>query len=232
MLNGSMQVASPIIVERVNENSPASQAGIVAGDALVAVGSTSVETYTDFVLAIAASDLTEMVSLTVERQGEAVETEVFFPNTLSPQLGVVLVGEYVRYGPLEAVPKSFTAAISMIALQSEAMFHLFTGEASTAGVSGPIGIFSIGASAAGSGAGSFVSFLALITVALGLFNLLPVPVLDGGHLIFATYKMLTGKNVSAQMQHRLMVLGMALLLTLIVFASFQDISRLFTKSSP
>jgi regulator of sigma E protease len=186
-----------------------------------------VVSYTDFVIALTECDLASPIPISINRAGESVETMLSFANSAQPQLGVVLLGKELELSPTEAVGAAVEQTIEMVKLQGTGMAMLISGQASTSGVSGPVGIFSIGTSAAGNGAGAFFHFLAVITVALGLFNLLPIPMLDGGHLVFSTFKIFTGKNVSARVQTAFIFAGLALLLTFVLLATLQDIGRLF-----
>lgn len=226
LVNGEMSLQEPITFEQVQQNSPAHLAGILPGDQLVAVNQKPVSSYNDFVIALTGADLSSPVPFTVQRGDSQVPLEVSFPDSRRPILGVALAGEVIEYSPTEAISAAVDRSIEMTVLQAQGMYMLFTGQASTSAVSGPVGIFSIGSEAAGAGMGAFLQFLALLTVALGLFNLLPIPVLDGGHLVFASYKIITGKNVSASVQMTLLLIGMALLLTLVVLASYQDVTNI------
>lgn len=221
--DGVYELNEPLTISQVAEESPAAAAGFQAGDKIIGFNGNSVETYNDFVLALSSSNLSEPISVTIQRENELVNTTISFPDSRKPHMGIGLEGTQVSYSPSEALQAATQRTIDMIYLQGAGMISLFTGNASTDSVSGPVGIFSLGSSAAGQGVGTFCSFLGLITIALGLFNLLPIPMLDGGHLIFATYKIVTGKNVPARVQTTLILLGFALLMTFVALATFQDI---------
>lgn len=223
VVDGTIEFKQPLTISAVAEESPAAAAGFEAGDALIGFNGQPVSSYNDFVLAMSSSNLSEPIPVTVKRDGELINTTLSFPDSRQPRMGIGLEYTEVEYTPGEALQAATQKTADMIYLQAAGMYSLFTGKASTDSVSGPVGIFSIGSSAAGQGFGSFCTFLGLITVALGLFNLLPIPMLDGGHLIFATWKIVTGKNVPARVQTTLIFIGFVLMMTLVVLASYQDV---------
>ncbi|VEH68516.1 zinc metalloprotease [Rodentibacter pneumotropicus] len=132
----------------------------------------------------------------------------------------------LKYGILDALSKGVEKTAQLSWLTVKVMGKLFTGDLSLNNLSGPISI------AKGAGASSsvgwvyFLSFMALISVNLGIMNLFPLPVLDGGHLVFLAAEGIKGKPVSEQVQHLSYRIGAALLLTLMVFALFNDFLRL------
>jgi regulator of sigma E protease len=104
---------------------------------------------------------------------------------------------------------------------------MLIGEASLKNLSGPITIADYAGQSAESGAASFIAFLALVSISLGVLNLLPVPLLDGGHLLYYFVEFLTGKPVSERIQEIGQRIGIGLLGMLMFFALFNDLQRLF-----
>ena len=104
---------------------------------------------------------------------------------------------------------------------------LLTGQASLSHISGPITIADVAGKTAAIGLQSYVEFLALVSVSLGILNLLPIPVLDGGHLLYYAFEWLRGKPVSERAQQIGLRLGIAMMLMLMFVAFFNDITRLF-----
>ena len=103
------------------------------------------------------------------------------------------------------------------------LWHMITGAISTCNISGPIGIAETSGAMASQGAQSFVWFIAVLSTAVGLLNLFPIPALDGGHLVFYAYEAVAGKPPSDLALRILMAIGLSLILTLMVFALFNDI---------
>lgn len=103
------------------------------------------------------------------------------------------------------------------------LYHMIAGEISSCNLSGPIGIAETSGAAASQGVDSFIWFIAVLSAAVGLMNLFPVPVLDGGHLVFFAYEAIAGKPPSDRALRALMAGGLALILSLMVFALTNDL---------
>jgi regulator of sigma E protease len=118
-----------------------------------------------------------------------------------------------------------TGEISFITIKS--FVGILVGDISSKNLGGPISIAQFAATSADRGLISFISFLAVISISLGILNLLPIPVLDGGHLIMYFFEWLRGKPLSEQVQLQGQKIGLVLLLTLMLFAFYNDLLRLF-----
>ena len=129
-------------------------------------------------------------------------------------------------GPLAAVPRAFHRTWEFSALTLEVMWRILTGRASLKNLGGPITMADAAGAAVSAGLVYFLKLLAVISVSLGVFNLLPVPVLDGGHLLYYLYEGITGRPPSEEILARAQQFGMALLLALMVLVFYQDILRL------
>ena len=103
------------------------------------------------------------------------------------------------------------------------LWHMITGAISTCNISGPIGIAETSGAMASQGAQSFIWFIAVLSTAVGLLNLFPIPALDGGHLVFYAYEAVAGKPPSDAVLRVLMAIGVAMILTLMVFALGNDL---------
>jgi regulator of sigma E protease len=127
------------------------------------------------------------------------------------------------YGFLEAIPKSFVKMYSVCKLTVVTIVKFIDGNIPVNNISGPIAIAQSAGMSLSVGIAYFLSFLGIISINLGIMNLLPVPVLDGGHIMFYLYEMITGRKVSEQVMGRLIFIGMFLLLLLMAFAIFNDL---------
>ena len=133
----------------------------------------------------------------------------------------------VRYGFGAGVWRALTQAWEVSSLTLRMMGNMLVGQSSVKNLSGPLSIADYAGKSAGLGLTAYLSFLALISVSLGVLNLLPLPVLDGGHLMYYLWEALTGKSVSDLWMERLQQGGIAILGVVMAIALFNDITRLF-----
>ncbi|MDQ3271271.1 MAG: RIP metalloprotease RseP, partial [Pseudomonadota bacterium] len=132
----------------------------------------------------------------------------------------------VRYGPLDGLWKGAVRTWEVSVLTLKMMGKMLIGEASLKNLSGPLTIADYAGKSASIGLSAYLLFLALISVSLGVLNLLPLPVLDGGHLMYYLWEAITGKSVSDAWMDRLQRGGVAILLGMMTVALFNDITRL------
>ena len=131
-----------------------------------------------------------------------------------------------RFGPLSAVMPAATETWSKTALTVKFLWRMVTGEVSTKNISGPINIAQYAGLSALGGLQYFLGFLALVSISLGVLNLLPVPILDGGQVVFQLAEIVKGSPLSDQAQLLGQKVGIALLVALMGFAFYNDIARL------
>jgi regulator of sigma E protease len=153
---------------------------------------------------------------------------------LGVEAGAELKREYermtttVRYGPLEAVPRAVHKVYDLSLFSVKMLARMVTGDVSWKNISGPITIADYAGQSAQLGWLTYLGFLALVSVSLGVLNLLPIPLLDGGHLVYYFAEIVKGSPVSERTMEIGQRLGLALLLGLTFFAFYNDINRLFT----
>jgi regulator of sigma E protease len=160
------------------------------------------------------------------RDGDLVIGRIGAGPRIAPELLAALRGT-TRYGAVEAMRHALARTWELSAFSLEMLGRMITGQASLKNLSGPLTIAEYAGQSAESGVGSFVAFLALLSVSLGVLNLLPVPLLDGGHLLYHLAEFLTGRPVSERIQEIGQKIGMGLLGLLMFFALYNDLSRLF-----
>jgi len=132
----------------------------------------------------------------------------------------------VSYAPVAALSKAVRKTWETSAVSLKMMGKMVTGEISIKNLSGPITIADYAGQSAEMGATAYIGFLALISISLGVLNLLPIPLLDGGHLLYYTVELVKGSPVSENIWEAGQKVGIALLFTLMAFALYNDISRL------
>lgn len=223
---------------RVEAKSPAEQAGLLIGDKIVGIDGTKMENWGQIVSYIGKRPSTEMEVL-VNRQGTG---RTFIVKSGERRIGTNVVGymgispvapqwpeNYVfmnQFGLFGAFSKGMSETWRLMTLSVQMIGKLLTGDVSVKNLSGPISIAQGAGASASYGFVYFLSFLALISVNLGIVNLLPLPVLDGGHLLFYTIEMIIGRPVPEKYQDIGFRVGGALLFTLMAIAIFNDIARL------
>jgi len=227
-----------LIVGFVSEGSAAEQAGILNGDKLVQYNGEDIVSWQALVDIIVDSPGESSV-FTIERDGQQqqVHATIARRDTAEGQtgyLGVSPVFEpwpdgYVfthQYGVVDAFTKAVDKTWRLMTLSVEMIGKLLTGDVSVKNLSGPISIAQGAGTSAGYGLAYFLSFLALISVNLGIINLLPLPMLDGGHLMYFTIEWITGKPVSEAAQEWGFRIGGMLLFVIMGIAIMNDIARI------
>lgn len=226
------------VVEAVVPSSASEKAGLQIGDRIKGVDGEAITEWAQFVERVQQSPA-QPLQVTVERggsemiltltpDGKKVKGQLVGFVGLSPQL-VPLPDEYrtlLQYGPLQALWHGVQKTWSLITLTFDMIGKLIGGIVSLDNLSGPISIAKGAGSSADYGLVYFLGFLALISVNLGIINLFPLPVLDGGHLVYFLIEAVTGKPVSEKIQEVGFRIGAAILMLLMGIALFNDFARL------
>jgi regulator of sigma E protease len=233
--SGVPEMAKDPVVSSVNEGYPAEAAGLQAGDRILKVNNHAVDSWEGMTKIIHALPNTE-ISLTYQR-GAAVNTvSLTTVSTKTVNKGKIetigLVGiagqmEIREVGMIEALGQGFTQTWYWLKLTVNSLGLLITGQESMKNVGGPIMIAQLAGESAKSGLASLFSFIAIISVNLALINILPIPALDGGHIILALWEGVTRREISTKAKLVVQQIGTILLLSLIVLVIFNDITRLF-----
>ena len=216
-------------VDKVVPKTFAAEAGVKVGDKLVGLNGSRVGKWESFQKTIAAKKPGQEVKLTVERGGE----QRTFSGELSknPQkpgqalVGVQPVPVITHYGPIKSLGMGVQRTVEFAGSYVGGLYKLVTGQMNFFdNVSGPVGI--VGASSELVSEGVYVRFLAIISLILGIMNLLPILPLDGGHLLFIATEKIIGRPVSQETMGKVAFLGLALFMTLFLFATFADITKI------
>ena len=215
-------------------DSPALRAGLKQGDVVISIDGKAIADSRDLVDIVRAAP-NKALNFKVRRSGAMLE---FLVTPVAEMTDQGLVGKLrvaVRFAPemvehrdslFEAIPKSVQRTWSTSMLTLKMLGKMIVGEASLKNISGPLTIASYAGQSAKSGVLAYISFLAFISISLGVMNLLPIPVLDGGHLLYYSLEVLTGRPVSPRLWEMSQRAGLAVLLLLMVVAFFNDIVRL------
>jgi regulator of sigma E protease len=227
----------PVIGQLV-EGGAAEAQGLQVGDEITSVNGESVSQWTALVTQIQNSP-NQALLVSLERDGRVVELSLI-PNErevngeLQGYIGAGVqmpawpesMQRTLQYGVFDAVPQAVTKTWNMITLTLDSIWKMIEGAISVKNLSGPITIAKVAGASAASGFEPFISFLAYLSISLGVLNLLPIPVLDGGHLLFYTLEWLRGRPVSERVQDIGLRFGMAALLSLMTLALVNDVMRL------
>ncbi|ABG04367.1 Peptidase M50, putative membrane-associated zinc metallopeptidase [Rubrobacter xylanophilus DSM 9941] len=218
-------------VERVVPGSFADEAGVKKGDRIVAVDGRRVESWDAFVGAVGDKRPGDPVRLVVRRDGEpkvfAGELKADPRDPERALVGVQPAPSGQTYGVLEAFGMAVGRVVEITRLLGVFLWQLLTGEQSLyQNVTGPVGIVSVSSQSVEQG--FFPVLLAFISLNLALFNLLPILPLDGGHLLFLAVEKVIRKPVSEETMNRVAIVGLMLVLTLFLFATYADLSKIFS----
>ncbi|KQQ36316.1 RIP metalloprotease RseP [Duganella sp. Leaf126] len=229
------------VVQQVLPGGAAERAGLQVGDLLKRVDGVAVQDGVAFIELIRAAP-GKTLPVDVVRAGQlrtlAVTPQADVAHSEKPGQQAVTVGKIGAYvalqpdmitvpaAPLAALGKAVQRVWDTCTMTLKMIGKMVTGEASLKNVTGPITIADYAGQTARMGLASYLSFIAFISISLGVMNLLPIPVLDGGHLLYYSLEVLTGRPVSARVAEFAQRIGIGLLMTLMVLAVFNDITRL------
>ncbi|MDI6934227.1 sigma E protease regulator RseP [Serratia sp. Se-PFBMAAmG] len=228
---------APVLAE-IAPKSPAAAAGLQTGDKLLALDGVAMSDWQQLVDAVRARPETK-VTLRVERDGAQLDVPVTLARhgegkASGGYLGAgVKPGQWpanmlreVSYGPLDAVGEGLSRTWNMSVLTLESLKKMLFGELSVKNLSGPITIAKVAGASAQSGVGDFLNFLAYLSISLGVLNLLPIPVLDGGHLLFYLVEWARGRPLSDRVQGWGVQIGISLVVGVMLLALINDLGRL------
>ena len=212
-------------IDMVEEGGPAYVAGIDAGDKILSVNDSDIKNWNQVGDAIAASP--EKVTFTVERDGESVTMDVM-PKQTEDGRYIVGITAKVSHNPGKALINGVKSTWNMTVVMLQSLYMLISGDVPASDIAGPVGIVSMVGDTTSYGWYYFVSLVALMSINLAMINLLPFPALDGGRILFVIIRKITGKMISDDLEGKIHMIGMMLLFALMIFATWNDIVRLFT----
>ncbi|SEJ35531.1 site-2 protease. Metallo peptidase. MEROPS family M50B [Cyclobacterium xiamenense] len=226
-MSNFIQIRFPFAVLDVMPDGTAKNAGVKAGDKILAVNDTDIYYFDELQAALEEHKGGE-VALTLERDQQELIAQVAVSEegTIGIAAENLLEPVKKKYSFAQAIPIGTERAFSVVIINARAMGKMFTGEVSAKNVSGPIGMAKFYGSTWDWT--KFWSITGLISMILAFMNLLPIPALDGGHVMFLLYEMVSGRSPSDRFLENAQKVGMVLLLAIMVFAIGNDILKLFT----
>ena len=230
----------PAVIESLVEGGAGARAGILPGDRITFADGVAINSWAQWVDFVRERPVQD-IAVQVLRDGESFDLTVRPDSVTEKGSEIGRIGAYVqlpndeqratmrvvvRYGLLKAVPEALGRTWEVTTLTLRTLWKMVNGKASVENLSGPITIARYAGQSAAIGLAAFLSFLGIVSVSLGVLNLLPVPVLDGGHLLFYLVEIIKGSPVADSVQLAGQKIGIALLLALMSLAFYNDLLRL------
>ena len=230
--------ALPPVLAELDSKGPAKAAGLKTGDRLLAVDGKAVDDWQQVVDTVRMRPDTKIL-LRVERDGAQIDVPVMLAARGESKAPTGYLGAGVKavdwppemirevsYGPLAAVGEGARRTWTMSVLTLDSLKKMLFGELSVKNLSGPITIAKVAGASAQSGVADFLNFLAYLSISLGVLNLLPIPVLDGGHLLFYLIEWARGRPLSDRVQGWGIQIGISLVIGVMLLALVNDLGRL------
>ncbi len=215
-------------INEVMEESPAQTSGIQEGDTIYSINGEQMNSWQDITESISSSSK-KSLDIVVLRDNERLEKKVI--PTIDENSGQVLIGisPTIKKSIGDSIKNGFTIIYTITSDIFSFLRDLITGQTAAAGeVMGPVGIINLVGQVSRAGWIDVANLTAVLSINLGLMNLLPIPALDGGRIFFLFIEMLRGKPLDAEKEGMIHLIGFALLITLMLFVTYKDIIRLFS----
>lgn len=223
---GTSTVSTEPYVGSIIADSPAEKADLAAGDRLISIGGTPIHSWGDISPAVGAHR-GEVITVVIERDGQTIERDMVpqeESQTKRPIIGIMPMVTKESHGIAESAYLAVMRTGSICKAMLVGLYQMVTGSVA-ADVAGPIGIAQLAGQVASVGLANLLMFTAFLSINLGILNLLPIPMLDGGYIILLILEGLTKRRMPERALYYIQVTGMVILGAIFVFAMFQDISR-------
>ena len=236
-LHSGIGEIGPAQVGSVEEGYPADSVGMLPGDLVVSINGTAIDSWEGMAGYIHEKPDT-IVTVSWEREGELMSADILTTSRdwvrdgEIVKLGIIGIGPQITTRPagfFEAVKNGAETTAFIVGNAYVGLKMLFTGKASVKDFVGPVGLVHFSGETARSGLVSFVSFIAMISIYIGFFNLLPIPVLDGGHLVYILIEAIIRRPISTKVKLMIQQVGMAVILVFMLVVAYNDVMRFFLK---
>lgn len=224
-----VHLSAPATIGAVVPGSPAEIVGLQRGDHIIAVDDVAVSHWREMRTRLVRSDRDPDSTLNLQlSRGDEILNVAVTPRALRNSLGISLQADrfLMRTSVLEACQQGWQQSVTWAGRIFLTLRALVVGEVATKNLAGPIGIVDIGEKVSRQGFGNLLFLLALISINLGIFNLLPFPILDGGHLLFLLFEKLRGRPISDSVQMLAHQVAFVLLIALALFVTYNDLVRI------
>ncbi|MBI5971404.1 MAG: RIP metalloprotease RseP [Deltaproteobacteria bacterium] len=223
----------PPVIGEVTKGNPAKEAGIIAGDEITMIDGVPISHWAELEAHI-QKDGGRKKTFTVKREGKAMDIVLapkFDKDADKYIVGIIRKEETVKrfYGFFEGVDKGVKSAVNMTGQLFVVIKGLFTGKFSLKTLGGPIQIAQVAGKAAQTGLSQFLTLVAFLSLQLGIINLFPIPVLDGGHILFFAIEAVKGSPLSEKFMSIAQQVGVALIVILMALVTYNDITRVFFR---
>lgn len=216
-------------IEKVISNSPADKAGIQSGDLIIKINENNVKDIYD-INSIISKNQKEEMDFQINREGNILNVKMKPEYSVENQMYLIGITSKLDHSILKSISLGANRTLEMSKLILKSIKMMFSGSFKMEYLSGPVGVVQLIGSESSKGFLNFLQILGLISVNLGVFNLLPIPALDGGKFLFLLIEALRGKPIDEKIEQGLSLIGISLLFSLMIYVTiFNDIGRLFNK---
>lgn len=216
-------------IEKVISNSPADKAGIQSGDLIIKINENKVKDIYD-INSIISKNQKEEMDFQINREGNILNLKIKPEYSVENQMYLIGITSKLDHSILKSISLGANRTLEMSKLILKSIKMMFSGSFKMEYLSGPVGVVQLIGSESSKGFLNFLQILGLISVNLGVFNLLPIPALDGGKFLFLLIEVLRGKPIDEKIEQGLSLIGISLLFSLMIYVTiFNDIGRLFNK---
>ncbi|MDM8517027.1 RIP metalloprotease RseP [Desulfobacterales bacterium HSG16] len=237
LYSGSYEYLPDPVIGEVRKDSPAKAAGLQKGDRILSINGEKVKTWKEMSNLITTSTQGTELSISVLRKESEVDIHVT-PEKISEKnhlgetieryiIGITASGREVRLGPIQAIAQGFTVTFEITRISIVGIIKMIEGKVSVKeNLGGPIIIAKVSGDVARKGIAKLMEWGALLSISLAILNIMPIPILDGGHLLFCLIEILIRRPVSIKIREVATQAGFFLLLMLVVFVFYNDIARI------